>query len=99
VSLLKNFVLEQREILYLIVIMKPKIFFIQWVWSLKIYTHVLRIVYYTGKIFELLKNCLRCGLSRYKLKQKDDDTIEEIQRDVPPMKGVWYLPNIPRMKR
>ena len=25
--------------------------------------------------FELLKSCLRCGLSRYKMKQKDDDTI------------------------
>jgi len=32
------------------------------------------------KDFELLKNCLRCGLSRYKLKQKDDDIIEEMEK-------------------
>jgi len=30
------------------------------------------------KDFELLKIYLRCGLLRYNLKQKDDDTIEEI---------------------
>jgi len=50
------------------------------------------------KDFELLKNCLRCGLSRYKLKQKDDDTYEEMDKHGPPMKVVWYLPIIPRIK-
>ena len=44
------------------------------------------------KDFELLKSCLRCVLSRYKLKQKDDDIIEEIEKHGPPMKVVWYLP-------
>jgi len=51
------------------------------------------------KDFELLKNCSRCGLSCYKLKQKDDDTIEEMLKHGTPMKVVWYLPIIPRMKR
>jgi len=32
------------------------------------------------------------------LKQKDDDTIEDIEKHGPPMKVMWYLPIIPRMK-
>jgi len=32
------------------------------------------------------------------LKQKDDDTIEEMKKLGPRMKVVWYLPIIPRMK-
>ena len=47
---------------------------------------------------ELLKNFPRCGLSRYKFKQKDDDVIEEMEKHGPSMKVVWYLPIIPRMK-
>jgi len=35
------------------------------------------------KYFELLKSCPRFGLSRYKLKQKDDDTIEDIEKHGP----------------
>jgi len=34
-----------------------------------------------------------------KLKHKDDDTIEEIEKHGPLMKVMWYLPIIPRMKR
>jgi len=33
------------------------------------------------------------------LKQKDDDTIEEIEKHGPIMKVMRYLPIIPRMKR
>ena len=51
------------------------------------------------KDFELLKTWLRCGLSRYKLKQKDDDNIEEIEKHGPPMKVMWCLSIITRMKR
>jgi len=51
------------------------------------------------KKFELLKNCPRYGLSHYKMKQKDDDTIDEMEKHGPLMKVVWYLPIIPRMKR
>jgi len=50
------------------------------------------------KDFELLKSSQRCGLSRYKLTQKDDDTIEGIEKHGPLMKVMWYLPIIPRMK-
>ena len=67
------------------------------VWSIKRYMHVLIIAYM--KDFELLKSCLRCGLSPFKLKQKDDDTIEEIEKHGPPMKVMCYLPIISRMKR
>jgi len=35
------------------------------------------------KEFELLKNCPRCGLSRYKLKQKDDDGKEMAKHGSP----------------
>ena len=49
--------------------------------------------------FELLKSCPRCGLSRYKLKQKDDDSIDDMEKHGPQMKVMWYLPIIPRMKR
>ena len=48
------------------------------------------------KDFELLKSCPRCGFSRYKLKQKDDDTIEEIEKHGPQMKVMWYLPSFQR---
>ena len=57
--------------------------------------HVLMI----RKDFELSKSCPRCGLSCYKLKQKDDDTIEDIEKHGPPMKVMWYLSIILRMKR
>ena len=46
-----------------------------------------------------MKSCPRCGLSRYKLKQKDDDIIEDIKKHGPQMKVMWYLPIIPKMKR
>jgi len=49
------------------------------------------------KYFELLKNYPRCGLSCYKLKQKDDDTIEEMEKHGPPMEVLWYFPIIPMM--
>jgi len=46
---LRQLLCFQREILYLIVIMRPKRFFVQCVWNIKRYMHVLMIVYYTGK--------------------------------------------------
>jgi len=36
--------------------------------------------------FEFLKNCPRCGLSRYKLKDKDEDSIQEMTKHGSPMK-------------
>lgn len=45
--------------------------------------------------FEDEKQCPTCGLSRYKVKDGDDD--ESLKR--PPAKVLWYLPIIPRFKR
>jgi len=45
--------------------------------------------------FEDGKQCPTCGLSRYKVKDGDDD--ESSKR--PPAKVLWYLPIIPRFKR
>ena len=46
-----------------------------------------------------MKKYIHVLISRYKLKQKDDDTIEEIEKNGPPMKVMWYLSIIPRTKR
>jgi len=46
------------------------------------------------KDFGLLKNCLRCGLSHYKLKQNDDDTYEEMEKHRPPNEGCVVLMSI-----
>jgi len=46
------------------------------------------------KDFELLKNCQRCGLWRYKLKQKDDDTIEEMENHDPQWRLCGIFPSI-----
>jgi hypothetical protein len=44
-----------------------------------------------------LKNCPRCGLSHYKLKDNDFDCDDSSKH--PPVKVLWYLPIIPRLKR
>jgi len=50
------------------------------------------------KEYELLKKCLRCGLSCYKLKEKDEYSIKEITNHRPPIKVVWHLPIILEIK-
>ena len=89
----------QREILYLIIIMRPKRFFVRWVWSIKIYVHVLMIIYYTRKFLNFWKNVWGMGYHVISWNKKDDDTIEEMEKHGPSMKVVWYLSIIPRMKR
>jgi len=49
------------------------------------------------KEFEGLHKCPRCGVSRYKV--KDDDEDEDDFKKGPPAKVLWYLPIIPRLKR
>jgi len=39
-----------------------------------------------------LHKCLRCGVSRYKV--KDDDGDEDDMKKGPPTKVLWYLPKI-----
>nr|XP_004492197.1 uncharacterized protein LOC101504131 [Cicer arietinum] len=46
--------------------------------------------------FEELTKCLRCGLSRYKM--KDGDSIYDESSKRPPAKVLWYLPIVPRFK-
>jgi len=48
--------------------------------------------------YEDLRRCLRCGLSRYKVKVGHNDEIDEFTKEGPPAKVVWYLPIIPRLK-
>ena len=50
------------------------------------------------KEFEFLKHSSKCGLSLYKFKQKDNDNIEDMEKHGSPLKVVWHLPIIPRMK-
>ena len=56
-------------------------------------------MYIIQERFWIVEKLSEVWLSRYKLKQKYDDTIEEIEKHGPPMKVMWYLPIIPRMKR
>jgi len=48
------------------------------------------------KEFEGLHKCPRCGVSRCKV--KDDDEDEDDMKKGPPAKVLWYLPIIPRLK-
>jgi len=48
------------------------------------------------KEFEGLHNCPRCGVSRYKV--KDDEEDEDDMKKGPPAKVLWYLLIIPRLK-
>jgi len=48
------------------------------------------------KEFEGLHKCPKCGVSRYKV--KDDDEDEDDMKKGPPAKVLWYLPIIPRLK-
>ena len=54
--------------------------------------HVLMIILYMED-FELLKSYPKSGLSHYKLKQKYEDIIEEIEKHGPPMKVMWIFPS------
>ena len=38
-------------------------------------------------------------MSRYKVKVGQNDEIDELTKEGPPTKVVWYLPIIPRLKR
>ena len=48
------------------------------------------------KEFEGLHKCPRCGVSRYRV--NDDDEDEDDMKKGPPAKVLWYLPIIPRLK-
>ena len=49
--------------------------------------------------FEEMNKCPRCGVSRYKVKDGDECSIDKNSKKVPPAKVLWYLLIIPRFKR
>jgi len=54
------------------------------------------IVYCIEKEFEGLHKCLRCGVSRYKVKDNDGDGDD--MKKGPLAKVLWYLLIIPRLR-
>ena len=55
------------------------------------------IIVYCIEEFEGLHKCPRCGVSKYKV--KDNDADEDHMKKGPPVKVLWYLPIIPRLRR
>ncbi|KAL4564962.1 hypothetical protein LXL04_029041 [Taraxacum kok-saghyz] len=51
------------------------------------------------KEFENKHNCVSCGASRYKRKKDSDEVGDDVTKNGPPAKMLWYLPIIPRLKR
>ncbi|KAL4575729.1 hypothetical protein LXL04_011813 [Taraxacum kok-saghyz] len=51
------------------------------------------------KEFENKHNCVSCGASRYKRKKDSDEVDDDVTKNGPPAKMLWYLPIIPRLKR
>ncbi|KAL4582382.1 hypothetical protein LXL04_006929 [Taraxacum kok-saghyz] len=51
------------------------------------------------KEFENKHNCVSCGASRYKRKKDSDEADDDVTKNGPPAKMLWYLPIIPRLKR
>ena len=49
--------------------------------------------------YEEMHNYPRCGVSRYKVKDDDKCSSNEITKKGSPTKVLWYLPIIPRFKR
>jgi len=47
-------------------------------------------IFYIKESVELIC-CPKCGLPRYKVKDGDQDNIDEIIKHDPPLKEVWYL--------
>ncbi|XP_021974739.1 uncharacterized protein LOC110869833 [Helianthus annuus] len=43
--------------------------------------------------------CFNCGASRYKRKSETDEVDDDVTKNGPPAKVLWYLPIIPRLKQ
>ncbi|KAD2804018.1 hypothetical protein E3N88_37395 [Mikania micrantha] len=48
--------------------------------------------------FEKSHKCVTCGASRYKRKSETDEYDDDVTKNGPPAKLVWYFPIIPRLK-
>jgi hypothetical protein len=51
------------------------------------------------KEFKNSHTCVTCGASRYKRKNENDEVDDDVTKNGPPAKVLWYLPIIPRLKR
>ncbi|KAK9049567.1 hypothetical protein SSX86_031464 [Deinandra increscens subsp. villosa] len=51
------------------------------------------------KEFKDQHKCVNCGASRYKRKNESDDFDDDVTKNGPPAKMLWYFPIIPRLKR
>ncbi|XP_076946747.1 uncharacterized protein LOC143618403 [Bidens hawaiensis] len=49
--------------------------------------------------FEKSHKCVTCGASRYKCENETDEYDDDVMKNEPPAKLLWYLPIIPRLKR
>ncbi|XP_076888439.1 uncharacterized protein LOC143538874 [Bidens hawaiensis] len=49
--------------------------------------------------FEKIHKCVTCGASRYKCENETDEYDDDVTKNGPPAKLLWYLPIIPRLKR
>ncbi|XP_076918763.1 uncharacterized protein LOC143579300 [Bidens hawaiensis] len=48
--------------------------------------------------FEKAHTCFTCGESRYKRKKENDEYDDDVAKNKPPAKVLWYFPIIPRLK-
>ncbi|XP_022007380.1 uncharacterized protein LOC110906580 [Helianthus annuus] len=49
--------------------------------------------------YEKAHTCITCGESRYKRKNETNDYDDDVMKNGPPAKLLWYFPIIPRLKR
>ncbi|KAK1417966.1 hypothetical protein QVD17_27102 [Tagetes erecta] len=49
--------------------------------------------------FKNSHKCVNCGESRYKRKKENDEYDDDVTKNGPPAKVLWYFPIIPRLKR
>ena len=52
---------------------------------------------YRGDKYENLHACATCGTSRYK--KEPNEIVDDVTKNGPPTKLLWYFPIIPRLKR
>lgn len=79
--------------------MRPRRYYVQWVYSISIYMHAIIISYYTWKEYEKLDQCSEYGDSRYKVNDNNGDDYGNVSKKRPPVKFVWYFLIILRFKR
>ena len=78
--------------------MRQKRFFVRCEWNIKkIHSCPNDCIIYKNE-YGNLRRCPKCGLSRYKVKVGEKEYNDEVTKEGPPAKVVWYLSIIPRFK-